>query len=94
MMGIGRKPGVTFEDSGDMVVILDESGSELTSLNAVGSVVWHEFDGQRDVEQLAADLSDRFEGISQEELASDIGLFVDELAEAELIDVDRPEADA
>ncbi len=93
-MGIGRKSGVTYENSGDIVVILDEAGSELTSLNAVGSIVWHELDGHRNVEQLAADLLNRFEGVTAEELAVDIELFVGELAEADLVDIDRPEADA
>ncbi len=93
-MSIGRKEGVTFEDSGETVVILDESGSELTSLNPVGSVIWHAFDGQRDVRQLAADLVGRFDGVSEEQLAVDIEAFVAELAEADLVDVGRPEADA
>lgn len=93
-MGIGRKEGVTFEDSGDTVVILDEAGSELTSLNPVGSVIWHALDGRRDVTQLAADLVHHFDGVTEGQLAADIEAFVGELAAADLVDLDRPEADA
>ncbi len=87
-MGIRRAEGVTFEPSGDSVVILDADGSVITTLNAVGTVIWHELDGERDVAALARDLSERFEGVSESELEADIAEFVASLADAALVTAD------
>lgn len=65
---------------GDRAVLLDTTGTELITLNAVGSVVWNELDGDRDAAELAADLLDRFDGVGLGQLAHDITTFLDELA--------------
>lgn len=87
-MGVRRRNGVTYESSGDTVLILDMDGTELTSLNPVGSLIWKEFDGQRGVAELARDLVDRFEGVDETVLAADIEEFVASLVEADLLEVD------
>lgn len=60
-------------------MLLDATGSELITLNAVGSVVWIELDGARGASELAADLVERFAGVGLKELGDDIATFLDEL---------------
>lgn len=80
-----RAPGVTFEMSGDRAVILDADGSVMTTLNEVGSIIWQELDGERDVTKLAEDLAPRFEDVDTETLEADIEEFAASLLEAGLI---------
>lgn len=87
-MGIRRRAGVSYEPSGDTVVILDADGTVLTTLNPVGALIWHHLDGERDVAALARDLVGEFEGVDEETLAADIETFVGELAASSLVDVD------
>ena len=67
--------------AGDRAVLLDASGTELITLNPVGSLVWNELDGARDADELAADLHGRFTSVGLGELRDDISAFLDELAE-------------
>ncbi len=87
-MAIRRRPGVTYEPSGDTVVILDADGTAMTTLNAVGAVIWKSFDGERDVAALAKDLVGEFDGATIEQLEADINEFVATLVESDLVDVD------
>ena len=87
-MGIRLREGVTYESSGDTVLILDTEGTVLTSLNPVGSVIWKEFDGERGVAELARDLIDQFDGVDEPALAEDIDAFVASLVSAELVEID------
>lgn len=66
--------------AGDRAVLLDASGTELITLNAVGSMVWNELDGVRGPAELAAALHRRFTGVGLDELRDDIAAFLDELA--------------
>ncbi|MEM7141609.1 MAG: PqqD family protein [Actinomycetota bacterium] len=77
---------MSFEPSGDAVVILDVDGAVLTTLNVVGSLVWNELDGVRDAAALAGDLVDRFDGVSIADLENDIGAFIETLRDASLVD--------
>lgn len=84
-----RRSGVSYEPSGDAVVILDADGTVMTTLNPVGSLIWQALDGARDHAALARDLADRFdEDVTVEQLERDIAEFIDELASAELVDRD------
>ena len=85
-MAIRRQDGVTFEPSGDRVVILDPDGTVMTTLNAVGARIWQEFDGRRDIEALAADLAPGFEGVDAATLAADMAEFVENLRESGLVE--------
>jgi len=84
-MGIRRCEGVTFEPSGDRVVILDPDGTVMTTLNPVGSKIWAELDGRRTITELAADLAPRFDGVDEATLATDIADFVESLRESGLV---------
>ena len=57
-----RSADVVFDVVVDRAILLDGAGTELITLNAVGTVVWHELDGRRGADDLAADLLDRFVG--------------------------------
>ncbi|GJM39260.1 MAG: hypothetical protein DHS20C19_26270 [Acidimicrobiales bacterium] len=87
-MGIRRRAGVSYEPSGESVVILDADGTVLTTLNAVGAVVWKELDGERDARALARDLVVGFDGVDEDELTGDIEAFIGSLVESSLVDVD------
>lgn len=87
-MGIRRRAGVSFEPSGDSVIILDADGTVLTTLNPVGAVIWKALDGERDVAALAKDLVADFEGVDEATLADDIEAFVATLVDSSLVDVD------
>lgn len=86
-MGIRRSPGVSFEPSGDRVVILDADGTVMTTLNPVGTVIWKALDG-RDAATLAEDLVADFDGVDAATLRADIEEFVAELAAANLVETD------
>ena len=87
-MGVRRREGVTYERSGDTVLILDRDGTVLTSLNPVGSVIWDELDGDRGAADLARDLVERFQGVDEATLEADISTFIDSLLAAELVEID------
>jgi len=84
-MGIRRREGVTFEPSGDRVVILDPDGTVMTTLNPIGSKIWTELDGRRTIAELAADLAPEFDGVDEATLAADIADFVETLRESGLV---------
>ncbi len=86
-MATRRRPGVSFEPSGDSVVILNADGTEMTTLNPVGSLVWQALDGERDVTALARELVSHFEDVSVDELERDIVAFIDDLVSADLVDI-------
>jgi hypothetical protein len=86
-----RSADVVFDVIVDRAILLDAAGAELITLNAVGTLVWHELDGRRDADDLAADLLDRFVGVGFDELCRDIAAFLDELAALGLV-VDAPDA--
>jgi len=85
-MPIRRSEGVSFEPSGDRVVILDPEGTVMTTLNPVGSKIWTELDGVRTIPELAADLAPAFEGVDEPTLAADISEFVDTLRSSGLVE--------
>ena len=87
-MGIHRRKGVSFEPSGDSVVILDADATVLTTLNPTGALIWRSLDGRRDAEALARDLVSQFQGIDEAQLLEDIRQFIASLVEAELVDID------
>ena len=84
-----RSADVVFDVVVDRAILLDGAGAELFTLNAVGTVVWHELDGRRDAGDLAADLLDQFVDVGFDELRADIAAFLDELAALGLV-VDAP----
>jgi hypothetical protein len=84
-----RSDEVVYDMAGDRAVLLDAAGRELITLNPVGTLVWNELDGHRDVATIAADLLPRFTGVDLDVLRADIAAFADELVSLGLA-VDAP----
>jgi hypothetical protein len=76
---------VVYEVIDGQAVLLDGEGAELITLNTVGTLVWEELDGRRNVEELAGALASRFEGVSRADLARDIDAFLAELEASALV---------
>jgi hypothetical protein len=74
-----RSSRVVYEVVDGQAVLVDANGAELITLNPVGTLVWQELDGRRDAARLAADLVDRFEGVTVDELQRDVAAFLSEL---------------
>jgi hypothetical protein len=79
-----RADHVIWEVTGTRAVLLDPDGSELITLNPVGTLVWEAIDGQSP--DVIADLiHPRLEGVTREQLATDVRAFLDELEELGVI---------
>jgi hypothetical protein len=74
-----RSPNVVYEVVDGQAVLVDPDGVELITLNPVGTVVWEALDGEREASELAADLVDRFDGVSRSQLEVDIAEFLTEV---------------
>ena len=84
-MPFHRTQGVTFEMSGDRIVILDAEGAVMTTINSVGSLIWQELDGERDTAALAQHLSERFPAVERADLITDIEEFLSSMSQAGLV---------
>ena len=80
-----RSPDVVYETIDDQAVLLDADGTELITLNAVGTLVWEALDGRRDVDELATALLGRFDGVTHAQLLGDIEAFLAELQASALV---------
>jgi Coenzyme PQQ synthesis protein D (PqqD) len=81
-----RAAGVTYEVIEGQAVVLDPEGRELITLNAVGTQIWEHLDGQRRVTELVDELWPNFEGVSRDQFEADVVAYLDELADAGLVD--------
>jgi hypothetical protein len=79
-----RADHVIWEITGTRAVLLDADGSELITLNPVGTVVWDAIDG-RPPDAIADLIHPRFEGVTREQLATDVRAFLAELEELGVI---------
>jgi hypothetical protein len=84
-MGWLRSPGVVYEIVDGQAVVVDPEGTELVTLNAVGTMVWETLDGVREAPELAALLHHQLEGVSRRDLERDITGFLAEIAAAGLV---------
>ena len=85
-----RVDGVFFEVTGDRAVLLDSSGTELITLNPVGTVVWQTLDRPRSAAEVAEHLHANFPDVPKAQLLDDAEHFLVELAEAQLVTDDAP----
>lgn len=72
-------PDVTHEISGERAVLLAPDGTTMLTLNPVGSVIWQEINGLSSLEHIAETLTERFVGVTIEQLRTDIEDFIAEL---------------
>ena len=75
---------VIWEVTGSRAVLLDPEGTELITLNPVGTLVWDAIDGVPP-DAIADLLLPQFEGVSREQLATDVRTFLDDLEELGVI---------
>ena len=85
MPGPGRREGTHYEVVEGRAIIVDASGTELITLNRVGTVVWESLDGGRDVNALTDEVATRFPDVARDELGRDVRQFLAELGRAKLI---------
>ena len=85
-MPFHRTDGVTFEKSGDRVVILDAEGSVMTTINPVGSLIWQALDGTSDTDSLVRQLAETFPEVDDAVLSTDVEEFLASMLEAGLVD--------
>ncbi len=88
---ISQSSSVVFEVVDGRAVLVDPSGSELITLNPVGSMIWDALAEPTDVDAIADRLLPEFEDVTHEQLHGDIVAFVEELNELGLL---ATEADA
>ncbi|MEM9467878.1 MAG: PqqD family protein [Actinomycetota bacterium] len=87
-MAIRRADGVSYEPSGDSVVILDAEGSVMTTLNEVGTLIWNELADRAEVPGIVEQLAQRYPDVAESELTADVEAFIASLAAADLVVVD------
>ena len=80
-----RAPSVVHEMIGARAVLLNSAGTELITLNPVGTSVWLALDGTTDARDVASTLLDQYPDVGVEELTRDVERFLAELEEAELV---------
>jgi hypothetical protein len=86
--GPRRAAGVAYEIVDGQAVVMDPDGTELVTLNEVGTLVFEALDG-RDLDALVDDLLPELEGVTRDELARDVADFVTELRDAGLVDAEE-----
>ena len=79
-----RADHVIWEVTGSRAVLLDPDGTELITLNPVGTLVWDAIDGLPP-DAITDLLLPRFEGVTREQFATDVRTFLDELEELGVI---------
>jgi Coenzyme PQQ synthesis protein D (PqqD) len=79
-----RREGVSETEIDGELVLLDTSTGALHVLNRIGTAVWAELDGQRDVEAIIADLSDAA-GADVERVREDVMDFLGQLGKGGLL---------
>jgi hypothetical protein len=85
-MEIRRSPDVTYEIVSGRTTLIDPAGTEIITLNPVGSMVWDALDGERDLKGLTEYLLPSLEGVTAEELLRDITDFVNDLRALGLVE--------
>ena len=84
-MAVQRVVGVVSEVVDGKAVLIDATGKELITLNAVGSIVWDAIDGHRERAALVELLAAQFADVPSDRLAGDVDRFLESLAAAGLV---------
>lgn len=84
-MPVRRSDDVTYEVVQDRAVLVDPQGTELITLNPVGTLVWEALDGRREPDDIASHVLPRLTGVALEDLRGDVAVFLSELHTAGLV---------
>lgn len=85
---VERTVGVLTDEVDGRTFLIDQAGTQVIELNAVGSVVWAAIDGTRDIDDLVVAVRQGCAGTDQESPARvrlDVVAFLDELRRLELV---------
>jgi hypothetical protein len=85
MSDLQRSEDTYFEVVEDKAVIVGPDGTELVTLNAVGTVVWECLDGEHDEAAITEKLAARFPAVERATLEADLRSFLAELRRLELV---------
>jgi hypothetical protein len=80
-----RADEVLFETFEDRAVLLDSEGTELFTLNPVGTLVWQALDEPDDVSGLADRVLPQLQGVTRQQLQKDIETFLAEMKDLGLV---------
>ncbi len=83
-MYVIRAPNATAERFDDRTLVVDEAGSEVTTLNPVGSLVWWALDGRTDEAELADLVVARTTAADPAIVRADVAAFLGSLVDAGL----------
>ena len=84
-MPFRRADDVLFELFEDRAVLLDPAGTELLTLNPMGTLVWQALDEAHEASTLAERLLPEVRGVTGEQLQGDIQAFLLELEDLGLV---------
>lgn len=84
-MAVQRAPNVIHEVIDERAMLVSPDGSELITLNPVGTMVWDLLGTPVEAGELAGRLLPRLEGVSLDQLERDIREFLDSLNEQGLV---------
>jgi hypothetical protein len=90
-MGLGRNPAVVADVIDGKAVLVDPAGSEIITLNALGTQVWDALDGTRDVDELCHSIGDRYPDVPAEQIDGDVRRFLGELTRLGLLSEPTPD---
>jgi hypothetical protein len=74
-----RSERVTYDIVDGRAILVDIRGTELLTLNPVGTIVWEALDGQRDVGELVEHLVERLDQVEPVQARVDVASFLAEL---------------
>jgi hypothetical protein len=80
-----QSPEVVHESINGRSTLVDPSGQELITLNPVGSLVWEALGTPMDHQELTRSIVERFPDVDAEQVANDVGEFIDELLDIGLV---------
>ena len=75
-MAFQRSPRVAYDVLDGHAVLVHPDAVEMLTLNRTGTLVWERLDGRLDAAALAAELDSQLDGVTAEELESDIAAFL------------------
>jgi hypothetical protein len=77
---------VQWREFGPDAILVDTRTGDYAQINQTGVLIWKEIDGESSVHEIAARLASQFDS-DPEELADDVGGFVEELVQKQLLSI-------
>jgi hypothetical protein len=78
---------VFLQEIDDETIILDSTTQEYFSLNEIGKVIWSLLEGNKNLEEIKAEMLDMYE-VPQEQIEKDLLNFIQALEQKGLIKID------